>query len=168
MQRLAEDVSDPTSEKAAFAFLGRCVSVWGQPIPSSNGNTQSEPTEGIPGFERFLYERVVPTAFRVPSLPEFNLKDGQMMVVSCNYCPITFIVANMPPGQALHEIANLLQIIYKTRGTEASDYLLSVFLPSQNWPPEAALDFTTKLKELDAKNFRKYFTDFVRSSRAGS
>lgn len=99
MQRLAEDVSDPTSEKAAFAFLGRCVSVWGQPIPSSNGNTQSEPTEGIPGFERFLYERVVPTAFRVPSLPEFNLKDGQMMVVSCNYCPVTFIVANMTrPG----------------------------------------------------------------------
>jgi exportin-T len=77
MQRLAEDVSDPPSQKVAFAFLNKCVSTWGQ--PSNDGQTAQD---GLPGFERFIYERLVPTAFRVPSLPEFNLKDGQMMVVS--------------------------------------------------------------------------------------
>jgi exportin-T len=88
MQRLAEDVSDPVSQKAAFTFLCRCVSIWGQPVlPTStiNGEARTE-SHGLPGFEGFIYERLIPTAFRVPSLPEFNLKDGQMLVVSQLQC----------------------------------------------------------------------------------
>ncbi len=81
MQQLAEDVSDPASEKAALTFLNRCVTVWGQSaenVPTGN----EEGIESLPGFERFIYERLVPTAFRVPSMPNFNFKDGQMTVVS--------------------------------------------------------------------------------------
>jgi exportin-T len=70
--------------------------------------------------------------------------------------------------QVLHEMANLLQAIGKVRGIEAYNYLLSVFLPAQNWPNETALEFTTKLRDLEGKNFRKYFTDVVRASRTGS
>ncbi|KDR76202.1 hypothetical protein GALMADRAFT_247461 [Galerina marginata CBS 339.88] len=149
MQRLAEDVLDPASEKVAIIFLNRCVSVWGQPVSVASGENGQAAGGGVPGFERFIYERLIPTAFRVPSLPNFNLKDGQITVV-------------------LHEIANLLQTICKTRGDEAYNYFVTVFLPSQNWPPETALDFTTKLRDLDGKNFRKYFTDLIRSSRAPS
>ncbi|KAF8183925.1 armadillo-type protein [Pholiota molesta] len=148
MQQLVEDVSDPASEKAAVTFLSRCVTVWGQTTtgaPAQNGAA----TESLPGFERFIYERLIPTAFRVPSMPNFNLKDGQITVV-------------------LQEIANLLQTICKTRGAESYTFFLNVFLPSQNWPPEMALDFTTKLRDLEGKNFRKYFTDLIRSSRASS
>lgn len=79
MQRLAEDVSDPPSQKVAFTFLNRCVSAWGQLPASKDGQTESS---SLPGFDRFIYERLVPTSFRVLSLPEFNPKDGQMMVVS--------------------------------------------------------------------------------------
>ena len=71
MQQLVEDVSDPGSQKVAVIFLSRCVTVWGR-----------ETNQSLPGFDRFIYERLVPTAFRVPSLPGFNTKDGQMMVVS--------------------------------------------------------------------------------------
>ena len=71
MQQLIEDVSDPGSQKVAVIFLSRCVTVWGR-----------ETNQTLPGFDRFIYERLVPTAFRVPSLPGFNIKDGQMMVVS--------------------------------------------------------------------------------------
>ncbi|KAF8910650.1 ARM repeat-containing protein [Gymnopilus junonius] len=150
MQRIAEDVLDPASEKAALIFFNRGVSVWGQPVASAPGeNGQATSSGGLPGFERFIYERLIPTAFRVPSLPNFNLKDGQITVV-------------------LHEIANLLQAICKTRGDEAYNFFLNVFLPSQNWPSDAALDFTTKLRDLDGKNFRKYFTDLIKSSRASS
>ncbi|PPQ68668.1 hypothetical protein CVT25_012322 [Psilocybe cyanescens] len=149
MQRLAEDVLDPSSEKVALMFLNRCVSVWGQPVDPSPGKNGQEASEGLPGFERFIYERLIPMAFRVPSLPNFNLKDGQITVV-------------------LHEIANLLQTVCKTRGTETYTFFLNVFLPSQNWPSETALDFTTKLRDLDGKNFRKYFTDLIRSSRTSS
>ncbi|KAI0775191.1 ARM repeat-containing protein [Trametes elegans] len=143
MLRLAEDPSDPASEKAAFSFFGRCVTVWAEP-PRTPSTQQV-----LPGVERFVYERVVPTAFAVLSLPQFNIKDGQIVVV-------------------LQEIANFLQTVAKTRGQEAIDFLVTVFLPSQNWPQATALEFTTKMRELDGKAFRKYFSDFVRASRAGS
>ncbi|RDB26055.1 Exportin-T [Hypsizygus marmoreus] len=146
LRRQAEDVSDPPCQRIALNFLNKGVSTWGQ--PSSEGG-QGGSQDSLPGFERFIYERLVPSLFRVPSSPDFNLKDGQMMVV-------------------LHEIANLLQIICYVRGAEAYNFFLSVFLPSQNWPPETALEFTAKLRDLDGKGFRKYFTDFVRSSGSSS
>lgn len=68
----------------------------------------------------------------------------------------------------LHEISNFLQTVLKTRGQEAFDFLVTVYLPAQNWPPETTTEFVTKLTTLDAKAFRKYFAEFVRASRAGS
>lgn len=82
MQAIAEDLSDVTSEKGAFQFLSRCVTVWAQPPVMSNGNAQDVLT-GLPGFERFVYERLVPSAFSVLSSPQFNIKDGQASLVCC-------------------------------------------------------------------------------------
>ncbi|KAH7927937.1 ARM repeat-containing protein [Leucogyrophana mollusca] len=146
MQRLAENVADPTSQKAAFAFFGRCVQVWCQPEQEALASDRHQP-QGLPGFERFVYDRLVPVAFAVLSSPQLNTKDGQVMMV-------------------LIEISNFLQTICKTRGQECYNFFVSVFLPSQNWPQETATDFTTKLRELDNKAFRKYFTEFVRASRS--
>lgn len=83
MQRLAGDISDPSSQKASLQFLGRCVTTWAQPqdaLPNGNGVSQ-----GLPGFEHFLYERLVPSAFAVLSSPQFNIKDGQMLTVFYPY-----------------------------------------------------------------------------------
>ncbi|KAF9444820.1 ARM repeat-containing protein [Macrolepiota fuliginosa MF-IS2] len=141
MLGLAEDASDPSSQKAAFVFFNKCVICWGKPIVEDVSDQ-----EGLPGFDRFIYERIVPLAFRVPSSPSFNLKDGQVVV-------------------ALQEICHLLQAIIHTRGQEAYTFFLSAFLPSQNWPTETALEFVTKMQSTDPKIFRKYFTDLIRSSR---
>jgi exportin-T len=86
MQHLAEDTSDPSSQKAALTFLGRSVTAWSQigpAVPNGVGNPESE--GGLPGFERFIYECLLPAAFRVPSLSTFNLKDGQMLGVSAGH-----------------------------------------------------------------------------------
>ncbi|KAJ7170663.1 armadillo-type protein [Mycena crocata] len=147
MLRIASDISDPVSAKAALVFLNRSITIWGQPLSSATNGAAGQ--HSLPGFEQYVYERFVTTAFRIPSLPEFNLKDPGLTPV-------------------LHEIANLLQTVFKTRGTEAYDYFVGVFLPSQGWPAETALDFTGKVRDLDAKAFRKYFTEFVRSSRSES
>ncbi|KAI0049750.1 KapM protein [Auriscalpium vulgare] len=150
MLQLASDVSDPQSQRAAFTFLGRSVGIWGKLSSDGTANGDAVPgSQSLPGFERFIYESVVPTAFRVLSLSELNIKDGQVLVV-------------------LHEIANLLQIVGKTRGQEAYEFFVTVFLPAQGWPAETALEFTTKMRDLDTKQFRKYFSDFVRASRSGS
>lgn len=167
MQQLAEDVSDPASEKAALTFLSRCVTVWGQSAENVAAGNE-EGIESLPGFDRFIYERLVPTAFRVPSMPNFNFKDGQMAVVSASIGKLSLVNPVTFSLQVLHEVANLLQTICKSRGTESFNFFLNVFLPSQNWPQETALDFTTKLRDLDSKNFRKYFTDLIRSSRSSS
>lgn len=76
----------------------------------------------------------------------------------CTNCPL----------QVLQEIAGLLQTIGKVRGQEAYTFFINVFLPSQNWPTETALEFTTRMRDLDSKQFRKYFADFVRASRSSS
>ncbi|KAG6820945.1 hypothetical protein H0H93_009181 [Arthromyces matolae] len=136
LRQQAEDISDPSSQKIALTFFNKSVNTWGRP-------TSDSVQEGLPGFDRFIYERLIPTIFRIPSAPEFNTKDGQMMVV-------------------LHESANLLQSICVIRGPEAYNYFLTVFLPSQNWPPETALHFTTKLRDLDAKSFRKLPTLLIK------
>ena len=87
MQRLAEDVNDPTSQRAAFQFLGRCVTTWLEPIGASP-DTSNGPSQSLPGFERFVYERLIPAAFAVLSSSQFNVKDGQMLVVSLCICDI--------------------------------------------------------------------------------
>ena len=76
MRQLVENVSDPASQKASLNFFGRLVTVWAQ--PAINGDAQ---TQSLPGFERFVYEAVIPTAFAVLSSPQFNIKDGQMLTV---------------------------------------------------------------------------------------
>ncbi|KIJ50979.1 hypothetical protein M422DRAFT_27087 [Sphaerobolus stellatus SS14] len=147
--QIAQDFSDSNGQKLAFSFLSRAVTVWGQPSGGADAvmNGHGVMAQAVPGFERFVYEQLVPMAFNVPSAPEFNAKDGQMMVLC-------------------HEIGGMLQLICKTRGQEAYDYLVNVFLPSQNCPPEVAHDFATKIRDLDNKACRKFFTDFVRASRS--
>jgi exportin-T len=157
---VAQDVTDPQSEKSAFQFLTRSISVWAQPTHCSNGVSSAD---AIPGFERFVYEHVFPLAFKVPSLPEFNIKDGQMVTVSSSYYSVVQHCSHFLP-QVCHEIAGMIQAICQTRGKEAYDYLADVFFPSVHCPPATALEFLTAAKDLDSKAFRKYFTDFVRAS----
>ncbi|TDL25856.1 ARM repeat-containing protein [Rickenella mellea] len=156
VQQFAGDTTDPACQKLALTFLSRCVTAWGQPdtaAPATNGKDQTHGiSDSLPGFDRFIYETIIPLAFRIPSMPNFNIKDGQMLVDS----------------QTLHEIAALLQNICKTRKDEAFTFLVSAFLPAQNCPPETAVQFATNLRDLDSKAFRKYFTDFVRASRGTS
>jgi exportin-T len=91
------------------------------------------------------------------------------MVRSWSYvlpCACCCTPANAHATQVLQEIANFLQIVCKTRGQEAVDFFVNVFLPAQGWPAPTAVEFTTKLRDLDAKAFRRYFADMVRASRA--
>ena len=75
LRQQAEDISDPPNQKIALTFLNKGVSIWGQ----QEGQNGTE--GGLPGFDRFIYERLVPAIFRVPSSLGFNAKDGQMLMV---------------------------------------------------------------------------------------
>lgn len=96
MQQLAEDVNDPVSQRAAFQFFGRCVLVWLEPIPGANGQANGQ-SQALPGFERYVYERLIPSAFSVLASTQFNVKDGQMLVVSISVNPSPALLSPLPP-----------------------------------------------------------------------
>jgi len=81
MLQLAGDTSDTQSQRVAFGFLSKSVGIWGQPLSDVTDGEVVPSPQGVPGFERFIYEGVVPTAFAVLSQPELNVKDGQVIVV---------------------------------------------------------------------------------------
>ncbi|CEL55488.1 Exportin-T OS=Laccaria bicolor (strain S238N-H82 / ATCC MYA-4686) GN=LOS1 PE=3 SV=1 [Rhizoctonia solani AG-1 IB] len=144
---IAEDISDPGSSRVALAFLAKSTIAFAQDPSAPGASAPSVKTDTVPGYQTFIYERLVPLAFGIPASPSFNIKDGQSL-------------------SATMEIGVLLKQIYQARGQEATRYLAEVYLPSKNWPPNLAAEFVTKLSELDSKQFRKYFADFVRNSGA--
>ncbi|TFY81654.1 hypothetical protein EWM64_g2359 [Hericium alpestre] len=148
MMQLASNVSDSSGQRAAFSFLASSVAIWGQSVTAADGDAAAR-SQGLPGFERFIYDRIVPMAFGVLSSPDLNMKDPQTLMV-------------------LPEIGGLLHAVGKARGQEAYEFFVSAFLPSQSWPSNTAMEFTTKLRDLDARAFRKYFSEFVRASRSAS
>ncbi|CAE6425668.1 unnamed protein product [Rhizoctonia solani] len=147
---IAEDLSDPSSSRLALTFLAKSTVAFAQAPDAPGASAPSVQLDVVPGYQTFIYERLVPLAFGIPASPSFNIKDGQSLSASL----------------ATMEIGVLLKQIYQARGQEAIKYLAKVYLPSTNWPPNLATEFVTKLAELDPKQFRKYFADFVRSSGA--
>lgn len=67
--------------------------------------------------------------------------------------------------QVLNEVGNLLQGIVKARGDEAVHQIQNVFLPSQNCPPDTAQALVVNIRDMDNKAFRKYFSEFIKSTR---
>ncbi|KAG9000427.1 pre-tRNA nuclear export protein [Tulasnella sp. JGI-2019a] len=149
----ASDATYPPLQKSAFGLLAAFATQFGAPEGStvvvrdrSKANAVQEmQVHHVPGFERVIYERLIPMAFDVPAAPNFNSKDPQSL-------------------QVLFEIGVMLKATHKARGQEVLDFLANEYLPSKNSPQETTIDFVTKLRDLDSKGFRKYFSDFVRSS----
>ncbi|KAG8841291.1 pre-tRNA nuclear export protein, partial [Tulasnella sp. 330] len=146
----AVDATYPPLQKSAFGLLAAFATQFGAPEGStvvvrdrSKANAiQEMQVHHVPGFERVIYERLIPMAFDVPSAPNFHAKDPQSL-------------------QVLFEIGVMLKATHKARGQEVLDFLANEYLPSKNSPQETTIDFVSKLRDLDSKGFRKYFSDFV-------
>lgn len=85
----AIDTTYPPLQRTAFALLACFTTLFGAPEGSivtvrdrSKSNaTQELQVHHVPGFERVVYERLIPMAFDVPAAPNFNIKDGQSLQV---------------------------------------------------------------------------------------
>lgn len=136
--------SDAQCQRTAFAILHRLVSAWG----GSSDEAAKESSTALPGFERFIYESLIGLIFEAPAKESFDFRDAQHQIV-------------------LGEIANLAKTIYTKRGEEMINYLLQIYFPGINCPPELAHDFCQNLKTLEAKPFKKYLEAFIVKSRGG-
>ncbi|WWC92796.1 uncharacterized protein L201_007755 [Kwoniella dendrophila CBS 6074] len=170
---LTQDCSDPGSQRFAFGFFARSVIAWGtspeaaaQPSvfadsalsamskAVANGSAaatnqhsiakEDRAKQALPGYENFIYQRLLPACFEVPARKEFNIRGSTL---------------------TLFEMAGLVRSTAQARGQEAIDFLLSDLLPRLGCPPDIANQFVNSLKTLQAKDFRKTYTEFVKAMR---
>ncbi|KAF9345126.1 pre-tRNA nuclear export protein [Mortierella sp. AD094] len=159
----AQDITDVPVSRMAFGILLKAVNTWGSQGESAggasatngdnatangggmteNGATKAE----APGFYQFMYEHIVRITFEVPMKPNFDLQDGQSMLV-------------------LGEIAGLQKAMALKQGDVFLTYLSQVYLPSINCPGDLAQEYVQALRQLDAKQFKKYFQAFIQKSRS--
>ncbi|ORY34741.1 armadillo-type protein [Naematelia encephala] len=171
---VANDCSDTNSQRVAFSFFAKSVIAWGTSpeaaaAPSvfaesamstlskavANGkasatNQHTIPREqrakqALPGYENFIYQRLVPACFEVPGSSKFNTRAGT---------PVLF------------EIAMLLRNTLSARGQEAINFLLNDLLPKLQCPPEIANQLVERLRTQQAKDFRQTFAEFIKAMKA--
>ncbi|KAK8849681.1 hypothetical protein IAR55_005016 [Kwoniella newhampshirensis] len=170
---LTQDYSDAGSQRLAFGFFARSVIAWGTSpgaaaLPSvfaesamsaqskavANGTAQpsnqhsiakeDRAKQALPGYENFIYQRLLPACFEVPSRREFNFRGGQMV---------------------MFDAAILVRNTVQARGQEALDFLTNDLLPKLNCPPDIANQFLTGLRTQTSKDFRKTFSEFIKAMR---
>lgn len=83
----AADCTYPPSQRTAISILANfCLEFGppeGAPLPSKKpGANQEIQTHYVPGFERVIYDRLIPLAFSIPLSPGFNWKDGLTVQVT--------------------------------------------------------------------------------------
>ncbi|TXT13691.1 hypothetical protein VHUM_01058 [Vanrija humicola] len=171
---LAEDSSDAAAQRLAWSFLAKSIIAWGtssaaatepsvfadsamshlsKQVASGQAvatNQHAIPkneraAQALPGYETFVYQRLVPAAFAVPAAASFNLKAGQ---------PV------------LAEIAIVIRNMLQARGQEGVDFLLGDMLPKLQCPPEMAQQFVNSLRTQQSKDFRKTFAEFIKVMRS--
>ncbi|WWC73701.1 exportin-T [Kwoniella pini CBS 10737] len=170
---LAQDCSDPGSQRFAFGFFARSVIAWGTSPEAAarppvfaetamsnlskavaNGNAaatnqhaiakEDRAKQALPGYENFIYQRLLPACFEVPAQKDFKIRSSTL---------------------TLHEMAGLVRSTAQARGQEAIDYMNTDLLPRLGCPPNIANEFINKLKTQQARDFRKTFIEFVKAMR---
>nr|XP_019009359.1 exportin-T [Kwoniella pini CBS 10737]OCF48140.1 exportin-T [Kwoniella pini CBS 10737] len=136
---LAQDCSDPGSQRFAFGFFARSVIAWG-----TSPEAAARPPQALPGYENFIYQRLLPACFEVPAQKDFKIRSSTL---------------------TLHEMAGLVRSTAQARGQEAIDYMNTDLLPRLGCPPNIANEFINKLKTQQARDFRKTFIEFVKAMR---
>ena len=101
------------------------------------------------GFETFIYENMVPLVYETPARSDFDLSDAQSQ-------------------QVVGELAGLIKKIYATRGEDLINYLVNIYFPRINCPPELAQEMAGTLKSADVKAYRKQILQFVKLSTGRS
>jgi exportin-T len=151
----ATDTSDAAVEKVAFSVLNKMVVVWSSPVSqgTTGGNALDNGFQEV--FERFVIEHLSRVCFEVPSKNTFDSHDAQSRLVR----PIT----NSLTIQVLAEIAGLQKSIFQMKGDFLCAYLLNNLFPSIGVASPAAQEYVRALRQLDLKQFKKFFVVLSKS-----
>ncbi|KAG0141009.1 hypothetical protein CROQUDRAFT_52387 [Cronartium quercuum f. sp. fusiforme G11] len=134
-QQVGSEDALPSDLRLGIGVLHRLASTWLKPCQST------EPSP-VPGFERFLYDHVIPLCFSLPTRSKFDWSDAESYLI-------------------LGEIANLLHILITIRGDEFDQFMIGAFFPSIACPPEKGQLFIAAVKDnATTKPSRKPLMEF--------
>ncbi|GAA5859251.1 hypothetical protein JCM8547_008938 [Rhodosporidiobolus lusitaniae] len=139
-------------QRYGFGVLNKLVLLWVDPLllPGAPAPAQPVTPSPVPGFEQFLYTEAVKACFQVPMAQEFDYSDAQSV-------------------QVIGEIATLLKALLAKRNAEFVEFMSARFFPSIACPPEASATFMKALQEApDGKQFKKFLTEWLRTSRGSA
>lgn len=142
----AGDSHEAISIKLAVTVLNKMLLIWG------TGTIAADPPESNcfckgmevqePFTEEFMFERYDNLCFHVPGKPWFNSKDYQSRNV-------------------LAEVSLLQKTLYDLKGATFERFLGQQYLPNLGVSQELIVEYVMNLENLKAKEFRKFFTQFM-------
>ena len=106
----SSEIQDPALPKFCFNILVKMIEEWAVDL-----DVISDPFGFFAGFYQCIYEQIVPIGFNTIRCTDFNINDGQSIII-------------------LNEIATLLKTIYNKQGHRLCDFLANVYLPSLGYP----------------------------------
>ncbi|SGZ55489.1 CIC11C00000003148 [Sungouiella intermedia] len=139
------DIEETTTTKAAITQFGNVISV----IGCNNGKLLDEKDKyastlaPIEGIDDYLMENTVKLCFELPFQQErFDLKDAQFRNIA-------------------GELSLLLTIYRERLKQQEFVSFLANYLTNMGLAQQMANDFCSKLVELNAKDFKKYYVNFL-------
>ena len=143
----AIDSKNPSLQKLSFAVLTKMIELWAGSAVSAITTTGLTHHMPLAGFDRFVYEQIVPLCFRQLHNPEFDFKDAQFSMVAA-------------------EIGLLLKVSYLRIGTDFLSYLRQICLPSVGYSTSMIEELCRLLQYEDMKSFKHAFKNFLRTIKA--
>jgi exportin-T len=102
---------------------------------------------GLPNFNKYVYERIIPTCFSVPMLQQFDLEEA-----TCN--------------AVLVDIVLVLKTALIKCGAEFAAFMVTQFLPNYaKLAPEQAQAFMQQLQSANEREFKKVFKELIKARK---
>ncbi|KAH3678471.1 hypothetical protein WICMUC_001488 [Wickerhamomyces mucosus] len=138
----ANNLDELQVSKLSIGALALFINVFG----SDSINDPEDKFAGglrIEGISQFLLENSIKLSFEIPFQNEkFDIKDAQYRFLT-------------------DELANLLKVLYKVKSQDSIVYLKEIYFPQIQLPSNVGDDIITNLINLDNKQFKKYFINFI-------
>jgi exportin-T len=144
-----ETQTDPMIHKLIISLFGKMIYCWAEgsvPINTDpkglvgipkNPKKDTLKRNPLPGFDSFIYERIIVAAMNLPIKPNYPITDGQSQLV-------------------LSELANLHKTAYTILGKPYCDFLVDKYFPSLPIPPQVGFEFANAVAQSDKKQLKKF------------
>lgn len=152
---------DQNIQKVCFTILRRMVEEWIISIASNgtapnhnnhmnnninnntNNNANHIENRGLEGFNKVIYQQIIPLTFSIPLKPNFDFNDSINNTI-------------------LSEITKIHKSTITKCGNDFLVFLNQQFLPSLALPPTISEQFLSQIEKLPLKQYHDYFKTFIR------